>query len=207
MSYSITPVTADRWARLEEFFGRSGAYAHCWCTWFRQRQKDFDAGARDGGAGNHALLRRLTTDGQVPGLIAEDGSGEPVGRVSVGPREHFPRILRSTALRPEPSQDAENLWAVVCFWVPRRYRGEGVAGALLAGAVRYAAQRRRCRRGLPGGHHTAQSRRERVVHRHPGPVHRGRIHRRAYSLARHAGGAAGHRARAAPMSVSGTRLA
>jgi len=140
MSYSITPVTADRWARLEEFFGRSGAYAHCWCTWFRQRQKDFDAGARDGGAGNHALLRRLTTDGQVPGLIAEDGSGEPVGRVSVGPREHFPRILRSTALRPEPSQDAENLWAVVCFWVPRRYRGEGVAGALLAGAVRYAAQ-------------------------------------------------------------------
>ena len=140
MSSSITPVTADRWARLEEFFGRSGAYAHCWCTWFRQRQKDFDAGARDGGAGNHALLRRLTTDGQVPGLIAEDGSGEPVGWVSVGPREHFPRILRSTALRPEPSHDAENLWAVVCFWVPRRYRGEGVAGALLAGAVRYAAQ-------------------------------------------------------------------
>jgi len=140
MSYSITPVTAARWARLEDFFGRSGAYAHCWCTWFRQRQKDFDAGARDGGAGNRTLLRRLTTDGLVPGLIAEGTSGEPVGWVSVGPREDFPRILRSTTLRPEPSPDIENVWAVVCFWVPRPYRGEGVSGALLAGAVRYAAE-------------------------------------------------------------------
>ena len=139
MSYSVTPVTAERWAQLEEFFGPSGAYAHCWCTWFRQRQKDFDAGARDGGAGNHALLRRLTTDGQVPGLIADDESGEPVGWVSVGPREHFPRILRSTTLRPEPSRDTENVWAVVCFWVPRRHRGRGVARVLLDGAVRYAA--------------------------------------------------------------------
>ena len=140
MSYSVTPVTAARWARLEDFFGPSGAYAHCWCTWFRQRQKDFDAGARDGGAGNRTLLRRLTTDGQVPGLIAEGTSGEPVGWVSVGPREDFPRILRSTTLRPEPSPDIENVWAVVCFWVPRPYRGEGVSGALLAGAVRYAAE-------------------------------------------------------------------
>ena len=124
---------------MEEFFGPSGAYAHCWCTWFRQRQKDFDAGARNGGTGNHALLGRLTTDGQVPGLIAHDESGEPVGWVSVGPREHFPRILRSTTLRPEPSQDTENVWAVVCFWVPRRHRGHGVARVLLDGAVRYAA--------------------------------------------------------------------
>ncbi|HYN71417.1 MAG TPA: GNAT family N-acetyltransferase [Nakamurella sp.] len=139
MSYSVTPVPAERWAQLEEFFGPSGAYAHCWCTWFRQRQKDFDAGARDGGAGNHALLRRLTTGGQVPGLIAHDESGEPVGWVSVGPREHFPRILRSTTLRPEPSQDTENVWAVVCFWVPRRHRGRGVARALLDAAVQHAA--------------------------------------------------------------------
>ncbi len=139
MSYSITPVTADGWDRLEEFFGPSGAYAHCWCTWFRQRQKDFDVGARDGGAGNHAFLRRLTTGGQVPGLMAEDESGDAVGWVSVGRREHFPRILRSTTLRPEPSDNLENVWAVVCFWVPRRDRGRGVAGALLGGAVRHAA--------------------------------------------------------------------
>jgi len=140
MSYSVTPVTADRWNRLEEFFGPSGAYAHCWCTWFRQRQKDFDAGARDGGAANHALLQRLSTDGQVPGLMAEDDTGRPVGWVSVGRRELFPRILRSTTLRPEPSDNSENVWAVVCFWVPRRHRGRGVATALLGGAMRHAAR-------------------------------------------------------------------
>ena len=139
MSLSVTPVTAERWAQLEEFFGPSGAYAHCWCTWFRQRQKDFDAGARDGGSGNHALLRRLTSGGEVPGLIAHSESGEPVGWVSVGQREHFPRILRSTTLRPEPSWDSQSVWAVVCFWVPRRHRGRGVARALLDGAALYAA--------------------------------------------------------------------
>lgn len=32
MTYSIGPVTADRWAELERFFGPSGACAHCWFT-------------------------------------------------------------------------------------------------------------------------------------------------------------------------------
>jgi ribosomal protein S18 acetylase RimI-like enzyme len=34
--------------------------------------------------------------------------------------------------------DEQPVWSVVCFVVPREYRGQGVAQALLKGAVAYA---------------------------------------------------------------------
>jgi GNAT superfamily N-acetyltransferase len=34
--------------------------------------------------------------------------------------------------------DDKPVWSVICFVVPAEYRGQGVAGALLAGAVAYA---------------------------------------------------------------------
>jgi ribosomal protein S18 acetylase RimI-like enzyme len=34
--------------------------------------------------------------------------------------------------------DGQPVWSVICFVVPTEYRGQGVARALLAGAVAYA---------------------------------------------------------------------
>ncbi len=140
--YEVRPVTRDRWDELAAFFGPSGAYSGCWCTWWRQPGSAFDAGCRDGGTGNRALLERLTLDGAVPGLLAYDGD-RPVGWVTVSPRPQFGRILRSRQLRPgpddaggDPADDA--VWAVPCFWVPRAQRRRGVATALLAAAVGHA---------------------------------------------------------------------
>jgi GNAT superfamily N-acetyltransferase len=130
-------VTADRWAELRAFFGPSGAYSSCWCTFWRIPRRDFEAGCRDGGAGNRAVLRRLTLDGDVPGLLARD-AGRPVGWVTVGPREAYPVLGRSATLKPA-DPDEPGVWLVPCFWVPRAHRGQGVATALLAGAVEYAA--------------------------------------------------------------------
>jgi predicted GNAT family acetyltransferase len=38
--------------------------------------------------------------------------------------------------------DEQPVWSVICFVLPAAYRGQGVAQALLAGAVAYARQRR-----------------------------------------------------------------
>jgi GNAT superfamily N-acetyltransferase len=144
----IAPVRAADWAALADLFGPSGGYSGCWCTWWRQTQADFDAGCRDGAAGNRALLARLTADGAVPGLMAYDGSG-PVGWVSVAPRVQFGRVLRSPTLKPrpgrpgepgEPPADDPGVWTMICFWVPRGERGHGVGTALLAGAVAWARE-------------------------------------------------------------------
>lgn len=136
----VRPVTADLWPELERFFGPRGAYANCWCAFFRVRSKEFEAGCRDKGAGNKLLMRRLTLDNQVPGLLAFRDQ-TPIGWVSVAPRDQFARVLNSRLLRPpeppDPTTD-DAVWSVVCFWAPKQHRGQGVADVLLEAAVDYA---------------------------------------------------------------------
>jgi GNAT superfamily N-acetyltransferase len=138
----IHPVTADRWEELAAFFGPSGAFAHCWCTWWRQTAAEFSHGVGEKGAPNRALMHSLVEAGSEPGLLAYR-DGQPVGWVSVAPRPQYGRIIRSRRIGPAPGEAAdERIWSVVCFWIPRRERGQGVANALLKGAVAHARARR-----------------------------------------------------------------
>ena len=137
----IRPVTPERWDDLARLFGRSGAFANCWCTWWRQKGSDFTLGIEDHGAGNRALMEAIVAGGGEPGMVAYR-DGEPVGWISVAPRPQFGRVLRSPVLRPPPEDaDDERTWAIVCFWMPRRQRGHGVATALLDAAVVRARER------------------------------------------------------------------
>ena len=137
----VRPVTSDRWEELAAFFGPSGGFSHCWCTWWRQTGAEFSAGLTDGGAGNRALLHSLVEVGSEPGLLAYR-DGRPVGWVSVAPRPQYGRILRSRRIGPQPEEASdERVWSVVCFWIPRRERGKGVATALLTGAMERARAR------------------------------------------------------------------
>jgi len=83
---------------------------------------------------NKAQLKALVDSGRPPGLIGYRGK-VPVGWVSIGPREDYARLARSPVMKPV---DGQPVWSVICFVVPTEYRGQGVARALLAGAVAYA---------------------------------------------------------------------
>ncbi|WP_067965138.1 GNAT family N-acetyltransferase [Nocardiopsis trehalosi] len=137
---AIEPATPERWADLERLFGRTGAYGHCWCVFFRRRAKDYVASVScpppERGAANRAELRRLTLDGAVPGLLAYEGA-EPCGWVSVAPRGDYVRLARSRSLRPV-DPDEPGVWSVVCFWMPPRRRRKGLGGRLLDAAVDHA---------------------------------------------------------------------
>jgi ribosomal protein S18 acetylase RimI-like enzyme len=141
--FEVRPVTAERWPELEAFFGPSGAYSNCWCAWWRVSSREFTEGCAEHGAGNHALLERLTVDGEVPGLLAYQ-AGTPVGWVALAPRTRYPRLLRSPTLRPdaaareEAEREEAGVWSLTCFWIPRAQRGRGVATALLDAAVDHA---------------------------------------------------------------------
>jgi GNAT superfamily N-acetyltransferase len=102
--------------------------------WFRVTQAEFSRGARDRGRKNRRAMRSLVREGKVPGLLAYL-DGRPVGWVSVAPREEFGRIERSPSTRPVDDRPA---WSIVCFYIDRHHRGEGVASALLEGAVEHA---------------------------------------------------------------------
>ncbi len=70
---------------------------------------------------------------EVPAILAYH-EGKAVGWCSVAPREKFAVLQRSPILRP---LNDTAVWSVVCFYVAKGYRGQGVAEALLRGAIEY----------------------------------------------------------------------
>ncbi|MBI4261244.1 MAG: GNAT family N-acetyltransferase [Actinobacteria bacterium] len=105
--------------------------------YFRLRGSEFSAGTRDRGRGNREAMRGIVADGGEPGLLAYR-DGEPVGWVSVAPREQLGRIERSPTTRPI---DDRPVWSVVCFYIHRSHRSSGVGTELLRAAVDHARDR------------------------------------------------------------------
>jgi GNAT superfamily N-acetyltransferase len=76
-----------------------------------------------------------------PGVLASLGSDadgwEPVGWAAVEPRTVYPRVLAGRMMpgTAEPDSGDAGVWAVTCFVVRVGYRRQGVAAALLQGAV------------------------------------------------------------------------
>jgi len=86
---------------------------------------------------NRADLKALVDSGTPPGLIAYQGK-VPVGWVTLGPREEFRKLEKSPVMKPV---DDKPVWSIICFVVPSEYRRQGVAHALLRGAIAYARKR------------------------------------------------------------------
>ena len=102
------------------FYRRSGSQSH--------------ASNKSRAQANRAQLKALVAKGGVPGLIAYRDHA-PVGWVSMGPREDYAKLARSPVMRPV---DDKPVWSIICFVVPSKFRGQGIARALLKGAIDYA---------------------------------------------------------------------
>jgi len=131
---TIHPLTPNRWDDFEALFGKSGACAGCWCTWWRMGQSEWLATK---GQGTKRRMRAVVENGAPPGLLAYAGD-EAVGWCALAPREDYPRLSRSKILAPV---DDTHVWSVTCFFVRRDWRRQGVTVALLKEAVRWVAKR------------------------------------------------------------------
>jgi len=137
--FLVVPATAERWPDLVDLFERKGPRGGhrntpgygCWCMWWRDRSLGH-------GTPKKRALGSLVRAGREPGLLAYD-SGEAMGWISVAPRESYGALLRSPQYRPQ-DEDA-GVWSIVCFVVDRPRQGEGIAAALLDGAVSHARRR------------------------------------------------------------------
>jgi GNAT superfamily N-acetyltransferase len=124
------PATAERWPDLVELFGETGACGGCWCMYWRQTASEFE---KQKGAGNKRAMKRLLLAGEFPGIIAYDGD-KPIGWCSVAPRERFPRLVRSRTLKPI---DDKPVWSIVCLFIAREYRKNGLSSRLIEAAVKF----------------------------------------------------------------------
>ena len=131
-------MTPERWPDLVELFERRGprgghrnvpAYG-CWCMYWRDRSLPH-------GDPKKRALETLVREGREPGLLGYRES-QPVGWVSIAPREEFGALVASPQYRP---RDADaGVWSLVCFVVDRDERRRGVAHDLLDAAVDHACR-------------------------------------------------------------------
>jgi GNAT superfamily N-acetyltransferase len=132
-SLVVEPLTAERFDALAGLFSEGGDARSCWCMFWRLRGKDFSQAKVPQLRGR---LAKLAAGPLAPGLVAF-GGGRAVGWCSLGPREDFDRLEHSRVI---PRVDDKPVWSIVCFAVSKTTRGEGVAGALLEAAVKWARQ-------------------------------------------------------------------
>lgn len=134
MTTEVLPATADRFNDVSVLLApkREGAPA-CWCLAYHLTSAENNALEADE---RPERLRALCSRPVAPGVVAYL-EGEPVGWCAVGPRSEMGRLRRSRTI---PPVDDVPVWSVVCFVVRVGFRGRGLAGALLDGAVAYAAE-------------------------------------------------------------------
>jgi GNAT superfamily N-acetyltransferase len=134
--FEARPLTPATWPDLEELFGLPGGsiVRGCWCMYFR-RSGPSSAGSFDSvGAERKQAMCDLVDSGVVPGLIGYlDGS--PAGWISLGPREGYAKLRRSKIMK---AVDDTPCWSVICSYVPKQHRGQGLQHELLRAAIDYA---------------------------------------------------------------------
>ena len=125
------PLAPGRWPDLVALFEHHGNPGYCWCMTWRLTAAAYQ---RLTSAGRREALKALVALGTPIGILAYQ-AGEPIGWCSIAPRATCQRLEESTVLR---RLDDMPVWSVVCFFVKREQRGQGVSLALLKAAVAYA---------------------------------------------------------------------
>jgi len=128
------PVTADRWNDLETLFGKNGACGGCWCMWWRLTRSQF---VKQKGEDNRKALGNIVASGEVPGILAYHKDAT-IGWCAVAPRESYPALERSRVLK---RVDDQLVWSVVCFFVSRKFRRQGMTLRLQTASVDYVRKR------------------------------------------------------------------
>jgi GNAT superfamily N-acetyltransferase len=127
------PLTSETWQDLQTLFEQDRVCRACWCMWWRLSASDW---TKKRGKENREALKAIVKSGKVPGILAYSDD-KPIGWCSISPREEYPRLERSRTLK---RIDDKPLWSVVCFFVAKSFRRQGVSTKLLKAAVTYAGK-------------------------------------------------------------------
>jgi len=125
------PLTPHHWNDFEELFGKHGAYGGCWCMWWRITRSEFEA---QQGEGNRAAMKAIVDSGEIPGLLFYLDE-KTVGWCSIAPRDNYASLNRSRVLK---KIDDRPVWSLVCFFVEKGQRHQGLLHEMLGGAIEYS---------------------------------------------------------------------
>lgn len=123
-------VGPDTWGDFAKLFESKGAPSYCWCMAWRPLPGDRQKASN---AERKKEMQRIVKTGTPVGILAYQ-EGQPAAWCSIAPRATY------TLLGGEdfPDIDASKIWSLVCFYVPRSMRKQGVMAQLLQQAIRAA---------------------------------------------------------------------
>jgi GNAT superfamily N-acetyltransferase len=134
MTWTVLPVTIDRFDDFADVVNPNRRTTHCWCLSHRLRAPEID---ELGQGSREQAMRRLCEREHPPGVVAYRDD-VPVGWCNIGPRREITRLVHSHLIRPV---DDVPVWSIICVVVRGGHRRQGVTTPLLEGAVAYAAAR------------------------------------------------------------------
>lgn len=137
MSDSILPLTPELWRDFEDLFGKQGACYGCWCTYFRLPPAARRESTRER---NKDHIKARIEAGPPPGLLAFE-DGRAVGWMQVGPRADVPEFNNpGRASAPLAADDAADpgVWAISCFFIRNKARGQGLTHRLVGAGIAFA---------------------------------------------------------------------
>ncbi|MBJ3786264.1 GNAT family N-acetyltransferase [Devosia sediminis] len=127
---TFKPVTEKTVGDFEKLFGAKGGPNWCWCMAFRATPEEI----RNSKSPERRKQILARVSGKVPiGILAYE-QGEPVGWVSLAPKDTFRKL--------GGVEDTDKVWSITCLFIPRARRGQGMANRLIAGAIAYAKKRK-----------------------------------------------------------------
>ena len=127
----ILPLTPRRWPDFERLFGPRGACGGCWCMTPRLTRREYEANK---GEKNRRAMKRLVERGPPPGLLAYR-DGEPIAWIAVAPRSDCRLLSGSRVLAPV---DDEPVWSIVCLFLRKDVRRQGLSSKLIRAAAAFA---------------------------------------------------------------------
>jgi GNAT superfamily N-acetyltransferase len=131
---TFEPLTNRNWDKFVQLFGKNGACGNCWCMYYRLPKADFHEGKHEDG--NKRAMQDLVRAGKPAGLLGLY-EGEAIAWCAFAPREDFIKFEKS---RVHKRIDDKHVWSIPCFFVHKKFRGQGISVEVLKGAISYARE-------------------------------------------------------------------
>lgn len=136
--YTIKPLGPDTWNAFARLIERQGNASFgppaCWCLWFHPRDAARDPDDEKNG---RSRKERLVQQGRTHAALVFDGD-TAVGWCQYGSPDELPNIYHRKEYDATTVQLPD--YRLTCFFVDKKYRHKGVAGAALQGALHLIAE-------------------------------------------------------------------
>uniref|UniRef100_A0A2A4Z1P9 GNAT family N-acetyltransferase n=1 Tax=OCS116 cluster bacterium TaxID=2030921 RepID=A0A2A4Z1P9_9PROT len=128
MTFKFRPVDMTNWPDFEALMESKGAPHNCWCTaWLNVETQNKKAEKSE----KKASMKQRIDSGTPVGLLAY-ANGKPIGWCAVAPRQSYKPL--------GGDETKQQVWSIVCFFIKRDFRGQGLSKLFIAQAIDFASR-------------------------------------------------------------------